>query len=98
MIGPKLCLRPCLHCRTGVRRPVRQKELAIICLRQFLAGLALSTTLGGVAWTRAASVALPAARDNTLFEDAAGSVSNGIGSFFFAGRTNQTGQSIRRGL
>ena len=38
-------------------------------------------------------------KDNTLYEDAAGAVSNGAGSFLFAGRTGQpAGQSIRRGL
>jgi len=41
-------------------------------------------------------VELSAAKDNTLYEDVAGSTSNGAGSHFFVGRTN-TG-AIRRGL
>jgi len=36
------------------------------------------------------------AKDNTLYEDAAGGTSNGAGSFFFAGQTNDS--SIRRGI
>lgn len=36
--------------------------------------------------------------DNTLYEDPAGSKSNGAGAHFFAGRTNQAGIGIRRGL
>jgi hypothetical protein len=41
-------------------------------------------------------VALVPAKDNTLYEDANGSLSNGAGAFFFAGRTNMG--VIRRGL
>ncbi len=42
------------------------------------------------------SVALRPDRDNTLFEDAAGQLSNGAGQFIFAGVTNQP--RIRRAL
>lgn len=42
------------------------------------------------------TVALVAVRDNTLVEDPSGSLSNGEGDHFFAGRTGQ--DSIRRGL
>jgi len=42
------------------------------------------------------SVLISASRDNTLYESAAGSESNGSGAYFFAGRTN-TG-ARRRGL
>ena len=65
------------------------------------------TIVGGIlmaAWltasaARADTVTISASKDNTLYEDAAGSLSNGAGEFFFAGRTNQTsGQAIRRGL
>jgi hypothetical protein len=44
----------------------------------------------------AETIALPAAADNTLFEDFFGGYSNGAGDYFFAGRTN--GGDIRRGL
>lgn len=38
-------------------------------------------------------------KDNTLYESGTGALSNGAGSYFFVGRTNQTaGESIRRGL
>jgi len=41
-------------------------------------------------------VRLAAAKDNTLYEDATGNTSNGAGSYFFAGMTNNG--SIRRGV
>ncbi|HET6274253.1 MAG TPA: DNRLRE domain-containing protein [Bacteroidota bacterium] len=43
-------------------------------------------------------VTLSPSKDNTLYESATGSLSNGAGSHFFAGRTNQLTESIRRGL
>jgi hypothetical protein len=43
-------------------------------------------------------VTINASKDNTLYEDAAGALSNGAGEFFFVGRTNQGSGSIRRGL
>jgi len=44
-------------------------------------------------------IEIPAARDNTLIEHPQGALSNGSGSRFFAGRTNQQeGRSLRRGL
>jgi FtsP/CotA-like multicopper oxidase with cupredoxin domain len=57
-----------------------------------LVGLGL--TLASAA--AAATVTIPAVKDNTLYESATGSLSNGAGSYFFAGST-RTG-SIRRGL
>lgn len=44
------------------------------------------------------TVEIPASRDNTLYEDASGSLSNGLGEGFYVGRTNQTSGTIRRGL
>ena len=42
---------------------------------------------------------LNASKDNTLYEKADGSLSNGAGQYFFAGRTNQgVPESVRRGL
>ena len=43
-------------------------------------------------------VTLVATKDNTLIENATGSLSNGAGRFFFAGRTGQLSGSIRRGV
>src|SRR5262245_52820200 len=48
------------------------------------------------AW--ADTVSLAPAKDNTLYEDPVGSLSNGSGPTFFAGRTAQATGSIRRGL
>ncbi len=45
---------------------------------------------------RADSVTIGAAADNTLYEDAAGSISNGAGEFVFAGATLEP--FLRRGL
>jgi len=47
----------------------------------------------------AATVSLGAQKDNTLFENSTGSLSNGAGQYFFTGRTAQgAGNDIRRGL
>lgn len=47
----------------------------------------------------AAEVAIPAAKDNTLYEDISGGTSNGAGSYFFVGRVGAGGGgAIRRGL
>jgi len=43
-------------------------------------------------------VTIGASKDNTLYENATGTLSNGAGQRFFAGRTNQLSGSIRRGL
>jgi spore coat protein A len=49
---------------------------------------------------RAATVEVVATRDNTLYEDATGSLSNGGGSYVFAGNTGQTDPAVntRRAL
>lgn len=44
-------------------------------------------------------VDLPAKKDNTLYEDPAGALSNGVGEYFFVGRTGSNAQGkFRRGL
>jgi hypothetical protein len=43
-------------------------------------------------------VDIPADRDNTLIENPDGALANGLGRAFFAGRTNQEVDGIRRGL
>lgn len=56
--------------------------------------LALLASLAG-----ADQLSLPAARDNTLYEDPAGGLSNGMGENFYTGRTGAGGGGlIRRGL
>lgn len=45
------------------------------------------------------AVTIGASKDNSLYEDEGGALSNGSGEYFFAGKTGQTGaESIRRGL
>lgn len=58
----------------------------------------LAMLLLGVSPALATTVTIEAARDTTLIEDPAGSLANGSGPFLFVGRTNQTENSIRRGL
>jgi hypothetical protein len=43
-------------------------------------------------------VELTATKDNTLIQDPTGAKSDGAGSYFFVGRTNQAGNSVRRGI
>lgn len=44
------------------------------------------------------SATLNSSKDNTLYEDAGGALSNGAGQYFFVGRTGPISNSIRRGL
>lgn len=60
-----------------------------------LATLALATLAGIV---HADVLQVGAAKDNTLFQNALGEVSNGAGSAIFAGRNSTGSDSIRRGL
>lgn len=57
-------------------------------------GLGILLVAGGA---EADTVTLQASKDNTLFEDPTGSLSNGAGDFFYGGRTNSN-DTIRRGL
>jgi hypothetical protein len=43
-------------------------------------------------------VEIPSLKDNTLYEDSSGAFSNGAGYYFFAGRSSQATNSIRRGV
>jgi len=43
-------------------------------------------------------VSIPASRDNTLYEDPTGSLSNGAGQLFFAGRTSTFTNRLRRAV
>ena len=60
-------------------------------------GIALVLFLAPAAAT-AETVLIDAARDTTLIEDPDGALANGSGPVFFAGRTNQGQNSVRRGL
>ena len=46
----------------------------------------------------AETVLIPASHDATVIEDPDGALANGSGPFFFAGRTNQEQDSVRRGV
>lgn len=53
----------------------------------------------GIAWQADAEVVvLPAIQDATLIESPDGSLANGAGPVFFAGRTGQSSASVRRAL
>ena len=59
--------------------------------------LAAAVLLADVA--QAATVTISASKDNTLYENSTGTLSNGAGEFFFAGRTGASGGNLlRRGL
>lgn len=62
--------------------------------------VAVATALAFFAMPLAAqtTVELAPLKDNTLYEDASGQLSNGSGRFFFAGRTDQAEGSRRRAL
>lgn len=65
-------------------------------LRRTAGGLALAALLSASQLTAQVSVTLEPSRDNTLYEDAAGAVSNGAGSRLFVGVNSQS--SIRRAV
>ena len=73
-------------------RPKLKQLLSIFIAIAFFFAIAVS----GVSAQE--SQILPASKDNTLIENPAGELSNGIGPAFFVGRTNQSRNSIRRGL
>jgi hypothetical protein len=63
-----------------------------------IAALSLAALAAAAAPAAALVAVLGAARDNTLYESTTGALSNGAGPSFFAGRTAQATNSIRRGL
>jgi hypothetical protein len=70
--------------------------------RAVIRSLAIAVLLGGgLAASEpgfGATITLEPIKDNTLIESADGSLSNGAGPAFFAGRTGQSSNSIRRSL
>lgn len=67
-------------------------RIAILCVSTF-ALIFAATSLAN-----ADDASLTAARDNTLFQNSGGAVSNGAGVGLFAGRTAQPSNFLRRGL
>lgn len=65
---------------------------------QFVLGITLVAAGALASNAGAAVVGIVSGRDNTLYESSTGAISNGAGSSFFAGRTAQASNSIRRGL
>lgn len=62
--------------------------------------LILSLIFGIAGWTVTAqtTVTLTPEKDNTLYEDPSGALSNGLGQHMFAGRTAQSNNAIRRAV
>ncbi len=75
----------------GTRGKLRQLLLAVLTVF-----LCLTTAVSCVSAQE--PQILQASKDNTLIENSTGELSNGMGSSFFVGRTNQNSESIRRGL
>jgi hypothetical protein len=75
--------------------PIRYPLLRLPTLFAVLTIVLLSTVSNASSQNQ---VTLIPSKDNTLYEDTTGSLSNGAGAHFFAGRTNQPSGSIRRGL
>ncbi|MCB0262736.1 MAG: T9SS type A sorting domain-containing protein [Calditrichaeota bacterium] len=65
-------------------------------LRQFFFTISGAILLMGIGYAQTETVVLQPIKDNTLYEDAGGAISNGSGEYFFAGKTNAG--LIRRGL
>ena len=65
------------------------------CRTGFVA-LGIGVLVAGSPVANAGTVVLPAHRDATLIESATGSLANGAGPVFFAGRTGQEADSLRR--
>lgn len=76
------------------RRAVLGIPCAALCAAAVLCAVAALPPASAAADT----LALAPDRDNTLFEDAAGSLSNGAGDRLFAGRSDQGSGSRRRAL
>ncbi len=74
-----------------IRPKLQQLLLAVLTVF-----LCLTTTISCVSAQE--PQILQASKDNTLIENSTGELSNGMGSSFFVGRTNQNSESIRRGL
>lgn len=71
-------------------------RLPFVLVVQASIGLALLTLLSK--GHSQVQVVLEPSKDNTLYESAAGELSNGAGQYIFVGRTNQPSNSIRRAL
>jgi hypothetical protein len=67
-------------------------------LPTILMSLVISLTTINTAAQDTLSIQIPAFKDNTLYEDSLGSLSNGKGFYFFARKTASNENNIRRGL
>lgn len=74
-----------------MRHPLKR----LLCLAAFLFVVAALTSPRRAV---ADQVTLDPIKDNTLFETTDGSLSNGVGNFLFAGKTDQTTNSVRRAV
>ena len=85
-----------------IKKSLRLLILGFVLVLWSLPGLALAsrnTTMPLATNAPTLSVALGSSEDNTLYEDSTGSLSNGAGAYFFAGRAGLTANgAIRRGL
>lgn len=66
--------------------------------RRMFTAITAAAATAAVAPAFAETVSIVASKDNTLYEFPTGDISNGSGSYMFAGRTGQEELSIRRAL
>jgi hypothetical protein len=65
--------------------------------RRFVS-VSVAAVLGSTVGAHASLLTLIPSKDNTLYEDGVGAVSNGIGEYIFVGRINQSGGLRRRAV
>lgn len=82
--------------RQTLRQATTLSLYLLFVLAVLIPGLALDRGSAPAARAAPDQVMLPPSKDNTLYEDVTGSLSNGAGRHFFVGRTNA--DLIRRGL
>ena len=76
--------------------PPARRTFRGIVFRSFASGMTFAALLALPA--AAETVIVPASHDATVIEDPDGAWANGSGPFFFAGRTNQEQNGVRRAL
>lgn len=81
-----------MHIETAFRRMFNSTVISSLLTSLLVLLAAMNTARSQT------TVAISALKDNTLYENATGAVSNGAGEHFFAGHTGETSFGLRRGI